>query len=438
MAGSDLPEPGPCAAIAMLLYIHVPYCRARCSYCAFHSRALGNSPLPGSCVDTLVRELEQWKAWLWKAWLCGKTQSLAAHARGPDARAPEAPGDNAPCLAPLESVFFGGGTPSLLEPAQVARILEAADRLFGLEKEAEITLEANPESLQDRERTRDFRQAGVTRLSMGVQSLDDGRLKFLSRVHDAAMAMKAAEHVHAAGFASFGLDLMWGLPGQNRQDWLEELDKALALGPDHVSAYALTIEEGTPLARKAEENPLLLPPDGEQAAMFLEGRAHLAARGLEQYEISNYARTGHRCRHNLGYWTGAPYLGAGPSAVGTIGNLRVTRPADHGLWERLAGEADLSAWLHDVEELDQTALMEERVFLSLRTVEGLDLSAFQRDFGRDFMAENGALCDELVTRGMARITDNKNAPSLVLAPEGLLVANDIAARILARMAAQDT
>lgn len=397
----------------MLLYIHVPFCRARCSYCAFHSQALGRSPLPGSYVGTLVREMGQWKAFLEKGGaVCEGSQ----------------------CRDPLESVFFGGGTPSLLEPADVARILEAARGFFGLEKDAEITLEANPESLQDPGKTRGLAQAGITRLSMGVQSLDDRNLKSLSRVHDAAMAARAAENVHAAGFASFGIDLMWGLPGQDKQGWLKTLERALALAPNHVSAYSLTLEEGTPLERQAQRGQIALPSDDEQAAMFLEGQAFLADHGLVQYEVSNYAQKGHQCRHNLGYWQGTPYLGAGPSAVGTSGRMRVTRPTDHELWERLASEDDLSLWLHDVEELDDTALMEERVLLALRTVRGLELSAFRRDFGRDFLAENKELCSELAARGMARFAEDGDRSFFALTPEGLLVANDIAARILERMA----
>lgn len=395
----------------MLLYLHVPFCRARCSYCAFHSRALGDSPLPATYVDTLARELGQWKAFVEKG------GSAGAKAEGP-----------------LESVFFGGGTPSLLEPDDVARVLETARTLFGFREDIEITLEANPESLQDAARTRDCAQAGVTRLSMGVQSLDDARLKSLSRVHDTAMAKKAAENVHAAGFASFGLDLMWGLPGQDRTGWLATLEKALALSPDHVSAYALTIEEETPLALQAEKGKVSLPPDEEQAAMFLEGQAFLAEHGLVQYEVSNYAKEGHQCRHNLGYWKGTPYLGAGPSAVGTVGRMRVTRPSDHALWERLAFEADLSVWLHEVEELDETAFLEERVFLSLRTTRGLDLSLFERDFGRDFWAENKELCEGLLSRGMAHLKEEESGRFFALTPEGLLVANDVAARVLERMA----
>ena len=247
----------------MLVYIHVPFCRSRCRYCAFHSLPLGPaspdaSPRVAAYRDSLLRELDLWAARLGRR--------------------------------PVESVFFGGGTPSLLPPDFQAAVLERIDRHFHLAAGAEISMEANPESLLARRAVDGYLAAGINRISMGVQSMDDRFLSLLGRPHRRADVLRAVEHLRAAGCRNLGLDLMWGLPGQDAAHWLSTLEDALALEPEHVSAYGLTLEEGTPLERDWSAGRLSLPEDDEQERMYLEGIRLLAAHGLEQYEISNYAR----------------------------------------------------------------------------------------------------------------------------------------------------
>ncbi|MBU3832665.1 MAG: radical SAM family heme chaperone HemW, partial [Candidatus Desulfovibrio faecigallinarum] len=252
----------------MLFYIHVPFCRARCAYCSFFSLAVGKGHAPKEYVPALVRDI----GWLGSQY--GANVSEAQYV--------------------VSSVFFGGGTPSLLAPDDMSNILEAINRHFPLATDAEITMEANPESLQEKTRVQAFARAGITRISMGVQSMSDADLRTLGRIHTVEQALQAAENIHAADFASFGIDLMWGLPGQSLQNWLDILRRACGLSPDHISAYGLTLEEGTRLARDLEQGKLVLPDEDTLEQMFLQGHETLEAQGFEHYEISNFARRGHR------------------------------------------------------------------------------------------------------------------------------------------------
>lgn len=383
----------------MLVYIHVPFCRSRCRYCAFHSLPLGPASPDSSAQvtayrDVLLRELDLWAARL-----------------GP---------------RPVESVFFGGGTPSLLPPAFQAAVLERIDRHFRLAAGAEISMEANPESLLARRAVDGYLAAGINRISMGVQSLDDRFLALLGRPHRRDDVLRAVEHLRASGCRELGLDLMWGLPGQDAAHWLSTLEDALALAPEHVSAYGLTLEEGTPLERDWSAGRLVLPEDDEQERMYLEGVRLLEAHGLEQYEISNYARPGHHSRHNWGYWTGADYLGLGPAATSTLDGRRWTDAPDQARWQEDvdAGQPD-----HDAETITPRIRLEERCMLALRTRAGLDLAEYAALSGRDFLADHGDWCRELVTAGLARLDEERFA----LGPQGLLVSNAVVADLFERL-----
>ncbi|MCC8194269.1 MAG: radical SAM family heme chaperone HemW, partial [Deltaproteobacteria bacterium] len=263
----------------MLLYIHVPFCRAKCRYCAFYS-----VPLPGpealrAYTDTLLREIAFWG---------------------------DALGN-----VPVESIFFGGGTPSLLPPKAVKAVLDRVRRAFTVSPKAEISMEANPESFLAIGYAHEIASLGVNRISLGVQSLDDDALSALGRPHTRREALMAYELARAADFSSVSLDLIWGLPGQRRRDWTRELAEAASLRPDHLSCYGLTLEEGTPMAAANADGLIALPEEQEQAAMYVEGAEYLETAGLLQYEISNFARMGFQCRHNLGYWESRDYLGLG-------------------------------------------------------------------------------------------------------------------------------
>ena len=291
----------------MRIYIHVPFCSTRCRYCAFFSQALGRnadaaaSPLVQDFVDTLFMELAHW----------------ADRYGGVE----------------VKSIFFGGGTPSLLPPRVVGLILDRVAKYFTLAPKAEVTLEANPESLRGGHRVTHFLTAGVNRLSIGIQTLDETLLRMLGRPHKAADSLHAAFLAREAGCANIGLDLMWGLPGQSVRQWLQTLKDAIRMSPDHISAYGLTLEPGTALERDVEAGRLFLPPERDQSIMFMEGAALLEQHGYLHYEISNYARMGFQCRHNMGYWDGEEYLGLGPSATSTVGQRRWTNPASQTAWD---------------------------------------------------------------------------------------------------------
>ena len=339
----------------MLLYIHVPFCRRKCRYCAFYSEASA----PGSDA-----RLASWAS----ALLCEMRRE--AEALGHPS---------------LRTVFFGGGTPSLLSPSLVGAVLDAAAGLFSLDAQAEISMEANPESMNE-EKARGFRLAGVNRVSLGVQALDDALLAALGRVHDKKTALSAYSALRRAGFHNVGLDLMWGLPGQSVDNWKAQLAEAAALSPEHLSCYGLMLEEGTPFFREREN--LRLPAEEEAAAMYEEGGALLEAAGYAQYEISNYAKQGFACRHNTGYWQGEEYLGLGPAAVSCTGNERRSNVADLEAWLSAVRQGKRAA---SVERLGFTEKAEELVMLGLRTAQGLDLAAYRALTGRDFEKDNAAL-----------------------------------------------
>ncbi len=383
----------------MLVYIHVPFCRTRCRYCAFHSIPLGRgvepaaSPLLRDYLDTLLLELAHWGDRL------GGTE--------------------------VQTVFFGGGTPSLLPPRIVGIVLERLARCFTLSPKAEITLEANPESLRGSQSVPQYLAAGVNRLSIGIQSLDESMLRLLGRPHRAQDSLHAVFAAREAGCANINMDLMWGLPGQSVRQWLQTLKDAVRMSPDHISAYGLTLEPGTALELDCEEGRLALPPERDQNIMFMEGAAFLEASGYLHYEISNFARMGFQCRHNLGYWEGADYLGLGPSATSTIAGRRWTNPAGQRAWDARAREGSLGA---EVENLTPTVRVLELIMLRLRTSRGMRLKAYREMTGRDFLRDHQRLIQALHENGLIRIRNGY----LRLTHSGMLVSNSILSNLFER------
>lgn len=378
------------------LYLHAPYCRSRCGYCAFASAALPAAPDWRGYAQALAREAELW----------GETLARPR----------------------IETVFYGGGTPSLIPPAHFASIFTSLRAHFDIVPDAEITCEANPESATP-EFLATARACGVNRLSLGVQSLDDGMLRLLGRAHDAQGARRAVENARAAGFGNLGLDLIWGLPGQSLEHWLGTLRAALALGPEHLSCYALSVEPGTPLRQGLERAlaPLpALPPDEVLERMFLEGAELLEDAGFTHYEVSNFSLPGPdgqplECRHNSLTWEGARYLGLGPAAVGTLDvrgrTLRWANPADPARWRegvlRMAGAAPPP----DAEFLDADTLRREGLMLGLRTRRGAPLSAF---------AHRQELVERLLSGGLALAGGGR----LTLTRRGLLVSSAVIAELV--------
>ena len=349
----------------MLIYIHVPFCRIRCSYCAFHSTALGRGINPRTSerlqayADTLLMELAHW-------------------------------GDRFGGT-PVESVFFGGGTPSLLSPSFIHAVLDRIGRYFSLHPKAEITLEANPESLRTQQDVADFLAAGVNRLSIGLQSLDDNTLRMLGRAHKASDSLHTVFNAREAGCSNVSVDLMWGLPGQSMRQWLQTLKDICRIGPDHISAYGLTLEPGTPLELECSEGRLSLPPERDQNIMFSEGAAFLESNGYLHYEISNLAKPGFEAVHNSNYWRNVPYIGLGASAHSYLGDERSWNT------DRIADYLKDAAGTKCREVLTVADHYHEYVMTALRTSWGVEkqkLSEFpenlQREFGQKVKAEISA------------------------------------------------
>jgi putative oxygen-independent coproporphyrinogen III oxidase len=335
----------------LAVYIHWPFCRSKCPYCDFNSH---------------VRDRVDAARW---------TRALLTDL------------DQIADLVPdhiVGSVFFGGGTPSLMMPETVAALIDRIRARWQVAGDLEITLEANPNSAET-ERFHAFAAAGVNRLSLGVQALDPAALRFLGRAHDLAEAIAAIERARA-NFSRFSFDLIYARPGQTILDWRRELDEALSLAGDHLSLYQLTIEPGTAFASLARRGDLV-PLDDEIAAEFYEiTQDRLAAAGLPAYEISNHARPGAECRHNLAYWRYQDYIGIGPGAHG-----RLTRAGGgYATRQRRSPEAWLAAverkgtGLEEVEPIDPATVLEEMLLMGLRLTEGIALDRLEQAAGRDF------------------------------------------------------
>ena len=328
----------------------MPFCRVRCGYCDFNTYTateLGGGASHASYADTAIREIDL----------------LAAVMPG----APR-----------VETVFFGGGTPTLLPSADLARLLGAVRDSFGLAVGAEVTTEANPDSVSP-ESLAGLREGGFTRISFGMQSAVPSVLAVLDRTHDPDRVPQAVAWARAAGFEQVSLDLIYGTPGERLADWQRSLDAALACEPDHVSAYSLIVEEGTALARQVRSGALPMPDEDDLADKYLLADERLRAAGLDWYEVSNWSRPGAECRHNLAYWSGDDWWGVGPGAHSHVGGVRwwnVKHPTAYA-----ARLADHTSPAHARELLDAGTQRVERVLLEVRLRDGLPLDVLD-DAGR--------------------------------------------------------
>jgi oxygen-independent coproporphyrinogen-3 oxidase len=374
--------------VALGLYLHVPFCESICDYCNFN-RGLLDERLKVRYVEALTREVR-----------------MAADGR------------------PADTIFFGGGTPSLLEPDEVRRAIEACRASFAVEPDAEVTLEVNPETV-DAPRLAAFRAGGVTRLSIGVQSFDDDELARLGRVHTATAAAAAVDLARVAGFANVSLDLMFWLPGQTLRSWLRTVDRAIEAGPDHLSLYLLELYPNAPLketiAREVARADAFWrqSPDDEAADMYLAGLERLDGAGFEQYEISNVARPGHLSRHNVKYWQGGDWRGFGCGAHSTVAGVR---------WANVSDAADYVARLSDgrLASVSETRLsrderVQEALFTGLRLAAGVDGETFEARHGVEPWSRYGQALAPYVGDGLMWRTGGRFG----LTRRGMLVANEI-------------
>lgn len=371
------------------LYIHIPFCAKKCRYCDFYSiEDLGGV---GVFLEALEREVALVRPRV---------------------------------VEPVETVFVGGGTPSLLDPAQLARILATVRHAFPVTPDAETTLEANPGTV-GLDSLRGYRALGVNRLSLGVQSFSDAALRQLGRIHDARAARQAMAEARTAGFSNVSLDLIYAVPGQTLAAWEDDLRVALDFAPEHLSAYALTIERHTPLGRDVGSGRVRPTGSDLEAAMFDRTMAWLDTKGYEHYEVSNYARPGFPCRHNLNYWRHGPYLGLGPGA----------HSFERHTARRWWNVSSLSAYAEQLaagrlpiagaERLGPDDVLAERIFLGLRNG-GVDVQRLADDLGYDLRAKAGIILEGLEQDGAIASRDGV----LRLTRTGYLVADEIARRLM--------
>lgn len=398
----DAPPPeNPCTAG---LYLHIPFCLQKCAYCDFCSYA-DMAPLYDDYVAALRRQV----------------QDQASRSDAPWGE------------MHFDTVFIGGGTPTVLPVAQIAPLLDTCRRHMEISANAEITIEANPGTV-DETSLRALREAGINRLSLGVQSLHDDELALLGRIHDAAEAEAAYRAARRAGFDNVNLDLIYGLPDQSLAHWCETLARVVAMNPEHLSLYALSIEEGTPLAARIEAGQLPPPDDEIAAGMYEHAERLLADHGYVHYEISNWARdNGTRppgeapqwaCRHNLIYWHNERYLGLGAGACSYDGRRRATNvwdPAEYG-----ARIARAETTLVDAEETDRNLRMDETMMLGLRLVEGVTHRRFEVRFGVSLDAVYGGRIAALVADGLLV----RDIRGVRLTPRGRLLGNRVFAEFL--------
>jgi oxygen-independent coproporphyrinogen-3 oxidase len=365
------------------LYIHIPFCKQACHYCDFHFSTLTDQRY--EMVQSMITELEIRKSYL--------------------------------ADAPLETIYFGGGTPSILDTKQLESILAASRRLFHVVPEAELTVECNPDDLSP-SILRQLVTLGVNRLSIGIQSFDDAVLKYFNRAHNSAESLKCISEARAAGFENISIDLIYGIPGQDSDAWLKNIRKATALEPEHISAYALTIEEKTVFGRKYAKGQLTPLPEEHVAAQFELLMLEMEAAGYEHYEISNFAKPGRRSKHNTSYWEQKPYLGIGPSAHSYDGTSRQFNVANNSLYIKSIREGRIP---FEKESLGRETLINEFIMTSLRTSGGLDLEKLKELHGFDLLAAHGSYVDTLVRLGKVGIAGN----IMKLSNQGKLLADKI-------------
>lgn len=373
----------------MELYLHMPFCVRKCAYCDFLSFPSG-AKTQRMYAKRLMEDIG----------VMGKRYGEI----------------------PVETIFIGGGTPSVPDSGLIVEIMEHVRHAFHVVDGAEISMEANPGTVT-REKLTDYRKAGINRLSFGLQSANDRELKLLGRIHTWAEFLESFTLARECGFANLNIDLMSALPGQTCESWKETLSRVTDLDPEHISAYSLIIEEGTPFGERygSEEGRKLLPDEDSEREMYHETKRFLKDCGYERYEISNYAKPGRECRHNIGYWTGVPYLGLGLGASSYLDGCRFTVNLDMKQYLE-----EKPGMFTDIEKLTKKDMEEEFFYVGLRMTAGVSLSEFERRFGISAKEVYPGLMETFVKEKAARFEGDR----FVLTDYGLDVSNYIMAQFL--------
>ena len=370
------------------IYVHIPFCRSKCQYCDFYSLTTKDDNVIDGYLDAVCAHIKE-----------------------------------AGMLAPgykVDTIYFGGGTPSFFGADGLATILTTIRRNFDVDNNAEITFEANPDSISDKLLKR-MRAEGFNRVSLGVQCDDDEILKKIGRPHTFAQAVTAFHRIKKAGFKNTSIDLIYGLPGQDLKSWVDTLDNVMGLMPEHISCYGLKVEEGTPLY--AVKDVVNLPDDDAQADMYLAAVEALASRGYRQYEISNFARKGLYSRHNMKYWTGGEYLGFGPSASSDFAGKRYTLVRDVNTY--IEGIRNGGSIIEDIQEIPLRERAGEYLMLRLRTSTGILAEEYEKMFMLPF-----APLEEILQKNRGTYTGKTEDGHWRLTPKGFLISNTIITDLL--------
>ncbi len=372
------------------LYLHIPFCAAKCNYCSFNSYA-GLDDLHDRYVRAMCVEL---------------LQGVPGGGQGR-----------------LDTVFLGGGTPTVLSASQLTQILSVCCSAFSISPDVEISIEANPGTV-DRDKLTALFRSGVNRLSIGVQSFNDRELRAIGRIHTAVEAIKAVEMAQAAGFSNLSVDLMYGLPGQSTESWKRSLETAMSLGLKHISIYNLTVEERTPFEKMVREGRLQLPGDEDVEIMDGITAEYIAAAGFEQYEISNYAKVGYQSRHNITYWENRDYFGFGAGAVSCLNGSRRRNTENPKEYCHLV-EGEKSVVIEE-ETLEDEASFRETVIMGLRMNRGVSLCMLKRRYGISIEKYYGEILQQLIVSGMLE----EVADFLRLTDKGRPFANRVMAELV--------
>lgn len=408
--------------IPIAAYIHIPFCRRRCFYCDFPISVVGDRA-KGETSGTIVEYIDV---------LC---QEISA---------------TPPQGQPLTTVFFGGGTPSLLSPQQVARVLTTLAHQYGITQDAEISLEIDPGTF-DLAQIQGYKNAGVTRFSLGVQAFQDELLQVCGRSHTTADILAAIDLIRQVAIPEFSIDLISGLPKQTIAQWQESLEKAVAIKPTHISVYDLIIEDGTAFGRYYQPGSQPLPTDEITAQMYRLTQQILTNSGYEHYEISNYAQPGHQCRHNRVYWENRPYYAFGMGAASYLNRQRFTRPKKRREYYAWVNKLIADGGIIDTPQVDEQDILLETLMLGLRLAEGLELAILGEKFGQETLEKIWHSLQPYYQKGWVEILANNNSnislspnDNLPLTgrlkltdPEGFLFSNTVLAALFSQLEKAD-
>jgi putative oxygen-independent coproporphyrinogen III oxidase len=387
-SGRDMLQTSQPDSLPASLYLHIPFCKTRCRYCDF-ATGLGTTALIEQYVQALIQEIKF---------------------------TPTA-------LQGLETVYFGGGTPSLLTAEQVSRVMTALEKHFGMKAEAEVTMECNPGTVSF-ETLQGYHQAGINRISLGVQAFQEELLALCGRSHGVREVYEAVEVIKRADFQNFSVDLIFGLPHQTMEHWRISMQAALDLEPQHISAYDLIIEEGTPFERDYQPGTTPLPSEDQSVEMYCEMLQFLPRQGYALYEISNFAKPGYASRHNQVYWKNESYYGLGLGATGYVHYQRVARPRKLVDYFNFVAQGNFPQESPASVE-DQLA---ETLMLGLRLVRGISLEQLEKTFGKESVASVLSRCEGFIQRGWMEITEDHRLCLTV--PTGFLFSNEVMAELL--------